>query len=289
LLTPCPAARAVDGTTLSGSPGRPNLSRIGRRTGPRGTESVTHRSPHRSPGTVPEPIKDRSSGSLRVTGFEDAPLRPGWCSIGECAIGCDVELELARLMRLEEVHLASGGTKEGDGRWLLCHRSGPRPETAPQPRRCSARSKARPRPVCDCSSSISSSHVPGPPHPGELSRAIANALAAADAAESYGQLGFTCSLCMTSSVSAARRRRRRGLRPLVPSVEGALAPACLLHATALAAGDGSRLEQAAAAFATLGSDLRAAKAATQARPPIAARRSSPARTDAACAAVGRAM
>jgi DNA-binding CsgD family transcriptional regulator len=99
---------------------------------------------------------------------------------------------------------------------------------------------------------------------GALSAAQAHALEAADAADQSGQFGLELfalhDICRLGDPATAAAR----LETLVPSLQGALAPACLEHAKALATRDISRIERAAMAFASLGVNLRAAEAASQA-------------------------
>jgi DNA-binding CsgD family transcriptional regulator len=99
---------------------------------------------------------------------------------------------------------------------------------------------------------------------GALSAAQVHAMQAADSAERTGQVGLALfalhDLCRLGDPVAAAAR----LRPLVPSLDGAIAPACLQHAQALERRDASQLERAAMTFANLGASLRAAEAASQA-------------------------
>jgi ATP/maltotriose-dependent transcriptional regulator MalT len=99
---------------------------------------------------------------------------------------------------------------------------------------------------------------------GDMSAARAHVVNTSNLAEGAGRLGFAVlgwhDLARLGDPTLAATR----LADLVPSVQGALAPACLNHAVALAAGDATALERAATAFADVGANLRAAEAATQA-------------------------
>ena len=99
---------------------------------------------------------------------------------------------------------------------------------------------------------------------GELSRAVTLALDLAKHAQDRGQLAFQI-LALHDVARLGRPQQVDALlRVLVAGVEGQLAPLYAAHATALVADDGAALDNVASAFATVGVNLMAAEAATEA-------------------------
>ncbi|MGH3539661.1 MAG: hypothetical protein ACRDQJ_15465, partial [Pseudonocardiaceae bacterium] len=99
---------------------------------------------------------------------------------------------------------------------------------------------------------------------GEITAGIELALNAAEVARHRGHAGFEIIALHDVVRLGAPARAVRRLAELATVVEGRLAPLYAIHAGALAAGDGTRLDAVAAAFAELGYLLLAAEAATQA-------------------------
>jgi ATP/maltotriose-dependent transcriptional regulator MalT len=99
---------------------------------------------------------------------------------------------------------------------------------------------------------------------GALSEARKRMLTVAEETVDLGLLGLAYltlhDLVRLGDAATAAAR----LAAIVPFVDGPLAPACLEHAEALAAGDAPELEKAAAVFTALGANLRAAEASSQA-------------------------
>lgn len=108
---------------------------------------------------------------------------------------------------------------------------------------------------------------------GEISRARLLALEASNEAEASGQHAI--------AVVALHDLARFGepypsrLNQLAALVDGPFAPVCVLHATALGTQNGERLDQVAADFAAIGSDLLAAEAAAEAAVAHRAKRNRP--------------
>ncbi len=99
---------------------------------------------------------------------------------------------------------------------------------------------------------------------GEITAGTELALNAAEVARDRGHAGFEIIALHDVVRLGAPARVVRRLAELATVVEGRLAPLYATHAGALAAGDGTRLDAVAAAFAELGYLLLAAEAATQA-------------------------
>jgi ATP/maltotriose-dependent transcriptional regulator MalT len=99
---------------------------------------------------------------------------------------------------------------------------------------------------------------------GERSTAITLAMELADQAQSHGQVTFQLHALHDVARLGEANRVTSGLREAAADAEGQLAPLFVSHATALEAHDGPALDQIASGFATLGFNLLAAEAATEA-------------------------
>ena len=99
---------------------------------------------------------------------------------------------------------------------------------------------------------------------GEVSRGRAIALGVADRAEEAGQYAVAVEALHDIARLGDARSVAPRLHGLASVMQGPLAPGCAVHAEALAAHDGKRLDQASAAFEAMGAQLLAAEAAAQA-------------------------
>lgn len=99
---------------------------------------------------------------------------------------------------------------------------------------------------------------------GETSRATELALAAAELASIRGQLQFQLVALHDVVRLDAARIVVDQLTETAAKTEGLLAPACVAHGRALAAGDGAGLDEVAATFAGIGALLSAAEASAHA-------------------------
>ncbi|MGH3829183.1 MAG: AAA family ATPase [Pseudonocardiaceae bacterium] len=99
---------------------------------------------------------------------------------------------------------------------------------------------------------------------GEVAAAVELALGTAEEAGRRGQAGFELIALHDVARLGAPARVATRLTELAATVQGELAPLFAAHVQALLAGDGSALDEVAAAFAALGANLLAAEAATAA-------------------------